>query len=304
MLALSDSEIFRTILENLQTGVYVVDRDQRILFWNCGAERITGFLRQDVVGRFCRENLFASKDKNDSFASEAAGAIVAVLRDGKPMTTNVSFRHKEGHRVLVRARAVPIRNGHGSVIGAAESFEESIAVSIWDRRHEKLAKYGCLDEETGALNDGFIRLQVREFLETYGQYKIPFSIVCVRIDRIDELRATYGSKAVGAILRAVAQTVGNSLRPTDFWGRLDEKDFLALLPECNSGDIEKVAQRLKKAVGMAEIRWWGDNLSVTASFGGTTIRDGDTAESLLERAERSLIESATQGGDRVSLLMG
>jgi PAS domain S-box-containing protein len=130
MLALSDPEIFRTILENIQTGVYVVDREQKIVFWNVGAERITGFLRQDMVWRFCRENLFASKDKSDSFASAAAAAIVGVLGDGKPMTMNVSFRHKEGHRVLVRARAVPIRNGHGSVIGAAECFEESTAVSM------------------------------------------------------------------------------------------------------------------------------------------------------------------------------
>jgi two-component system cell cycle response regulator len=134
MSTLSDPEISRNILENLQTGVYVLDRDQKILFWNAGAERITGFLRQDVVGRFCRENLFASKDKTDSFAKEAAEAIETVLRDGKAMTNNVSFRHKEGHRVLVRARAVPIRNSHGSVIAAAESFEESISVSLWDRR--------------------------------------------------------------------------------------------------------------------------------------------------------------------------
>jgi PAS domain S-box-containing protein len=40
MSTLSDPEIFRNILENLQTGVYVLDRDQNILFWNAGAERI------------------------------------------------------------------------------------------------------------------------------------------------------------------------------------------------------------------------------------------------------------------------
>lgn len=303
MHALSDPEIFRTILENIQTGIYVVDRDQKIVFWNAGVERITGFLRQDVVGRFCRENLLASKDKSDSFATEAAAAILAVLRDGKPMSINVSFRHKEGHRVLVRARAVPIRNGHGTVIGAAESFEESIATSMWDRRHDRLSKYGCLDEETGTLNERYVRLQLHECLETFGEFKGPFSILCARIDRLEDLRATYGPKAIAAILRAVAQTVGNSLRPTDYWGRLDDKDFLAILPECSSADVEKVAMRLKRAVGTAEIRWWGDNLSVTASFGGTTVRADDTAETLLERAERSLIDSAAQGGNCVSLLM-
>jgi diguanylate cyclase (GGDEF)-like protein len=205
--------------------------------------------------------------------------------------------------VLVRARAVPIRNGHGTVIGAAESFEESIATSMWDRRHDKLSRFGCLDPTTGALNDKYIRLQLHECLETFAEFKVPFSVICVRIDRVEDLRATYGQKAIGAILKAMAHTVGNSLRPTDHWGRLDDKDFLAILPECTGQDVEKVAQRLKRAVGMAEIRWWGDHLSVTASFGGTAVREGDAAETLLERAERSLIESAARGGNCVSMLI-
>ena len=48
MSTLSDPEIFRNILENLQTGVYVLDRDQNILFWNAGAERILGKLPKKI----------------------------------------------------------------------------------------------------------------------------------------------------------------------------------------------------------------------------------------------------------------
>ena len=57
MLDLQNAEIFRAALESLQTGVCVVDRDRKINFWNDGAERITGYLRQDVLGRFCGDIL-------------------------------------------------------------------------------------------------------------------------------------------------------------------------------------------------------------------------------------------------------
>ena len=53
MLDLQNPEIFRAALESLQTGVCMVDRERKINFWNDGAEKITGYLRQDVVGRFC-----------------------------------------------------------------------------------------------------------------------------------------------------------------------------------------------------------------------------------------------------------
>ena len=226
---LDKPEIYRRILESLQTGIYLVDHDQKILFWNDGAERITGHLRQDVLGRFCVEDLLGNRDGNDSFASDAADAIAAVLRDGKPVAINVSLCHKEGHRVLVRLRAVAIRNSHGTVIGAAESFEESLSVSSWDRRQGKLAVFGCIDEESGVFNREYLLFQLRENLGTFDRYRIPFSVLCIQVDQLEHFQAAHGIRAVAAIQRAVAQTLGNSLRPTDLLGRLSERTFLAVL---------------------------------------------------------------------------
>jgi diguanylate cyclase (GGDEF)-like protein/PAS domain S-box-containing protein len=292
---LDNPAIFRTILESLQTGIYLVDHDQKILFWNDGAERITGHLRQDVLGRFCVESLLANRDGHDSFASDAADAIAAVLRDGKPVAVNVSLCHKEGHRVLVRLRAVPIRNSHGTVIGAAESFEESLSVSSWDRRQGKLAVFGCIDEESGVFNREYLLFQLRENLDTFKQYGIPFSVLCVEVDQIAHFQAAHGIRAVAAIQRAIAQTLGNSLRPTDLLGRLSERRFLAVLTECKGNEIESVAKRLRKMVGYTEISWWGDKVSVTASFGGTVSMAGDTVESIVSRAEAAL-GGGTSGG--------
>lgn len=47
--------LWERLLEHLQAGVYLVDRSQRILFWNQGAKEITGHLRRDVLGRHVQE---------------------------------------------------------------------------------------------------------------------------------------------------------------------------------------------------------------------------------------------------------
>jgi len=298
---LDNPAIYRKILESLQTGIYLVDREQRILFWNDGAERITGYLRQDVIGRFCVESLLSNQHGHDTFASDAADAIAAVLRDGKPVAVNVSLCHKEGHRILVRLRAVPIRNSHGTVIGAAESFEESLSVSSWDRRQGKLVDFGCIDEMTGVANREYLLFQIRESLDSFNQYHIPFSVLVVGVDLLAEFQAAHGLRAVSAVERAVAQTLGNSLRPTDSVGRISEHTFLALLSECKANEIESVAKRLAKMVGYTEIRWWGDKLSVTASLGGTASVPGDTVESIVERAEAALYEAASSGTSRIRI---
>ncbi len=48
MPELNDPAIYQTILEGLDTGVYIVDLNRRIRFWNEGAEKITGYLTQDA----------------------------------------------------------------------------------------------------------------------------------------------------------------------------------------------------------------------------------------------------------------
>jgi len=294
-------EIFRVVLESLQTGVYFVDRDQRILFWNEGAEKITGYLRHDVIDRFCRENSSAQADEHRNILPDAAESVSSTLHDGKPAIFEISLRHRAGHRVFIRLRAVPIRNPHGTIIGVAVSFDETLSGSDWDRRQSKLAGHGCLDPATGALTRAFTLSRLREMLALFAEHPMPFSILHIEIDHINYLRATYGQAVLPAVLRVVAQTLENSLRPIDFLGRVGEYRFLAILAECDADDIERAADRIMRMVNAAELEWWGDRWSVTASFGATTVAPNDTPESILERAERSLDESVAAGGNRVSL---
>ncbi len=46
---------FLEFLDQMQDGLYVVDRDRRIVYWNRAAREITGFEAADVLGRACHE---------------------------------------------------------------------------------------------------------------------------------------------------------------------------------------------------------------------------------------------------------
>src|SRR5579859_6066196 len=52
------------VLNSLPDGVYVTDTHRRILFWNQAAERITGWRKEDVVGKYCSDNVLAHLDKD------------------------------------------------------------------------------------------------------------------------------------------------------------------------------------------------------------------------------------------------
>src|SRR5580692_8692101 len=101
MAELDNPEIFRSILETLPTGIYLVDKNRKILFWNAGAEDISGYLRQDVVGRFLRDHLLATSDEVGDSDSNPFDPLSLAFRDGKSSTADVSILHKQGYRVPI-----------------------------------------------------------------------------------------------------------------------------------------------------------------------------------------------------------
>jgi diguanylate cyclase (GGDEF)-like protein/PAS domain S-box-containing protein len=302
MHELSDPQIYQTVLEELQTGVYIVDRSRRIRFWNEGAEQITGYLRQDVVGRFLREHFLGVGDTSKDLDSDPDDPINLALRDGKSSNLDVSILHKNGYRVPIVLRTNPIRNSRGAVVGVAESFEKNRSASDWTRRQSAFADFGCLDAVTGVAAQSFMETQLRENLTTFAEHSIPFGILLIQIDHLDQLRASRGPGILPTILRIVAQSVENCLRPTDLVGCWSDNRFIAVLMECKESEVALVGNRVRKMIGSAEIEWWGDKFSVTSSVGGTGCRNGDNSEQLVARADASLQESIGKDGNCVTVL--
>jgi diguanylate cyclase (GGDEF)-like protein/PAS domain S-box-containing protein len=299
MQTFDDAEVYRAALDSLPAGVYLVDRTGRILFWNSGAERITGYLRQDVVGHSSLEDLLGHLDGENNKVAADALPVSIVLREGKASDAQVSIRHKSGHRVLARLHAAPVRDSHGVLIGAVESFEEAVFSAPTNERQSKLQAYGCIDEVSGVLNHAMVQAHLRETLVTFAEHPVPFSILCIGIDELDSIKSRYGGGAVAAVIRVVGQTLENSLRPTDILGRWMENEFVAVLMECGGDEVVKVGDRLRKMANQCKVEWWGDQLHLTVSMGGTDAKQDDTLETILQRAETGLRESIRQGGNRV-----
>jgi diguanylate cyclase (GGDEF)-like protein/PAS domain S-box-containing protein len=296
------SLLHRLLLEALPFGVYAVNRDGKVILWSEGAEQLTGYLRQDVVGRSCQESLLSHCDSENNPLEGTAIPLLATLHEGRGASGEVSLHVKNGHLLPVRIRTVPLRDERGHLLGAAEIFEAISPQPGEDRRQSKLGAYGCLDGLTGLLNHSMIQAHLRESLSLHLVYPVPFCVMVFGVDELPELRKRCGQAGVDAALRAVAQTVEHGLRPTDFLGRWMEHEFLAILTECNESDVIKVGDRLGRLVRNNGVPWWGDKMHVTVSIGATAALDNDTVGSIVNRAERALQECSNAGGNRVVMV--
>jgi two-component system cell cycle response regulator len=241
-------------------------------------------------------------DKAKDLDSDPDDPLNLAFRDGKPSSMDVSILHKEGYRVPIVLRTLPIRNSHGAVVGAAESFERNRSASEWTRRQSTFADLACLDSATGVAAKSFMETQLREHVDIFAENNAPFGILLVQIDHLEEFRASRGPGVVSTILRVIAQSVQNCLRPTDLVGCWGENQFIAILLNCRESEVALVGERIRRMVAQAEVEWWGDTFSVTSPMGGAGCRPGDELEALVARAAASLEESIGKGGNCVTVL--
>jgi diguanylate cyclase (GGDEF)-like protein/PAS domain S-box-containing protein len=280
-------EILTAVLETLPNGVYVVDRNRRILFWNAGAEHITGYLRHEVIGRLCPENLLRHCDTNNIDMCINACPLQGTMHDGKPREAWAFLRHKAGHRVPVRIRSVAVRDDNNAIVGAAETFDEQVHPAELGPAHNPTGPTS-VDPLTGIPDHHSILGDLCSSLSDYNDTEIPFGVLGVAIDRLAEFSRSHGRRGADAMLRVVAQTLTKNLRPEDRLGRWSEDRFVMVVSNSAPASLTRLGALLAKVIAMDELPWWGDSVAVSATIGGTTVRHGDTAGVLLKRVEEAL----------------
>lgn len=288
MAELQNPDILRAVLDSLQTAVGLLDRNGKILFWNQAAERLTGYIQHELLGRSGRDYVLTHCNDQDCGDCGEACPFTQVWHHGRPSRKRMQLRHKQGHAVPVFMHLAPIRDPHGAMIAVAASFDAHIARAQGDRDQRSPVPPGCIDESSGVASQGFTHFHLRERLAGFNEYHVPFSVICVRVDRLENFRTTYGCLATDAILHAMAQSLRYIVRPSDLLGRWNKNEFLLVLSNCGAIGGEKAFERVRRTATDASIRWWGDRLSLTTSMGYSSVEAGDTVDSLVARARRWL----------------
>ncbi len=298
MANLLDADVFRRVMEDLQVGVYFTDLQRRIVFWNSGAERISGYLRQEVVGRCCRDNILMHCDHQQAVVCITCCPLAEALADGKAHEASLFLRHKTGHRIPVRIHTMPLRDSSGGIIGAAETFQRQRDVPHPERRESPdLARLSM----SGIHDFGFMMSELRMRLGQLNEGGVPFGILCMEVDHFEELRVNRGREACETVLNVVANTMQNTIRPGDCLGAWSSSRLILVLAAASAESLDRTAERLRGLVSCSNVVWWGDRVPVSLAVGGTMAVCGDGIDVLLRRAERALDQALARGSDRVAI---
>ncbi len=151
------------------------------------------------------------------------------------------------------------------------------------------------DPLTGAWN----RRSFEVIFETQQQIarreQRPLSLILIDIDRFKRINDQHGHQCGDEVLRSVANLLIRQLRKVDAVCRIGGEEFVVILSATGFEQALELAEKLRQQLEATRM----SELTVTASFGVSTYRDGDSLRTLLSRADHALYRAKEAGRNRV-----
>ncbi|MEO6594864.1 MAG: diguanylate cyclase [Planctomycetota bacterium] len=165
------------------------------------------------------------------------------------------------------------------------------------RRRQRAQKFALTDSLTRLFNRRMGLVALAQELARAERSLRPLTMLMCDLDHFKQLNDTHGHLQGDAALRATADVLRQTLRKSDTVCRYGGEEFLVVLPDTAPDDATVMATRLFTGV---QVKGQELGLPMTISIGLTALRPGDTAESIMHRADRALYASKDFGRNRFS----
>ena len=116
---------YKSLIENIFDGLYLVDKNRSIIYWNHVAEKITGYRSDEVIGRRCRDNILVHVDENGKNLCHGRCPLAGHHRRTAPSAMQKStFSTRTAIACPSGSVRRPLRDTAGNIIGGAELFTD------------------------------------------------------------------------------------------------------------------------------------------------------------------------------------
>lgn len=297
---MQDDYFFKLLFENIFEGLYIVNSDKKVLYWNKSAEIITGYKSEDLLNNCISEKTVKYLDKNGNRLNVEDLPISKCLHTGNIVSQKCVVIHKKNVLIPVLITAIPIKDSLNGILGAAEIILDDTAHEDLEKAHERLKESSTKDPLTNLFNRSETLERINLEIEKASRYEMPICLCICDIDDFKSINDRWGNHVGDIILRSVSEILHQNLRRTDVIGRYGGEEFIILLPLIDLHRAIIAVEKLKKAVESTTIEII-EPKKIKLSFGLTQIVSNDSLEDFIDRAESALYKAKKLGKDRIEI---
>lgn len=279
--------LFRLLAENNPNGVILYDfQEDKIVYANRVFLKVLKYQEEEVIGK----SVLAFVDPKDL---ERAKSMIERVKAGfkKHAEAVLKLTTKTGKVKWFKliSHVVICKNKGHSLITLMDITREK-------ERERRLFYLATTDKLTKLLNRHAGIKMFENLLYQAQRYGVPFSLLILDIDDFKKINDELGHLAGDLALCKVAKAIKKGTRKSDIAIRWGGEEFLILLP--HTADPIPIGEKIRRLINAISIDGYGP---LSVSVGATTYREGDTIDSMIQRADSALYSAKRKGKNRVEL---
>jgi PAS domain S-box-containing protein/diguanylate cyclase (GGDEF)-like protein len=236
--------LYKEALNYINEGVYYTDTERKITFWNKTAEKITGYTSEEMVGTYCYDDKLQHIDAKGTKLCTGLCPLAKSIETDTIQEANVFLHHKSGYRLEVAIKTMPIHDEKtGKLIGAIELFTDISNKFNANKKITEIQKEIYIDPTTGCANKHFAKEKLKQCMQKWEKEKITFSVGIIKIE--NEIT---NKDETSRLLKAVATTTTNALRPLDNVCRWNKNELIVIVSNINMNNCSPIYDRVKTLI--------------------------------------------------------
>jgi diguanylate cyclase (GGDEF)-like protein/PAS domain S-box-containing protein len=248
-------------VEATSNGILITDHredDHPIVYCNPAFERMTGYSREDVLGRNPR---FLQGGDNEQ---DELGKVRAAMGAGGDYRGVLKNYRKDGTLFWNQLRMSPVFDETGQLthyVGIQTDITESYNLT------QQLSYQATHDSLTGLVNRAEFERYLQRALRRAHTDGSEHALCYLDLDQFKIINDSSGHIAGDELLRQLAEVLKARVRKSDLLARLGGDEFAVLVEHCTLQDAERVADLLRKAITEYRFQWDGKSFAVGVSAG-------------------------------------
>ena len=225
-----------------------------------------------------RDSATGSESADHSSVNEHLAAITQRLKEHQ--------REEQERQLEMQQQLAEMADRLKDMENEAETLKSNLKLAHDQALHDPL---------TGLPNRAAYDERLPLELARRKRYGKPLTLLVWDIDHFKAINDTYGHKSGDKALCLIAQLLRNNCRETDFVSRFGGEEFVMLLPESNSENALRVANKIREIIGNASFSAFDKEISITISCGISEFNEGDNEETVFERTDQALYKAKNNG---------
>lgn len=283
--------ILNAVINSVRDALIMIDNEGMVTLWNPAAEQLFGFTKEEMLGKELHKFILTKKSEYENYKEKL---LENNYTENYEKTKEAKARHKDGHEFDVEISVSSLKiSKYNYFVGIVRDISQRV------KEREELEKMSVTDFLTNTYNRRYFIEKLEEEIERAKRTDRDFSLAMLDVDNFKAINDRYGHNVGDIVLKRIADLIKNRIRSIDCLARWGGEEFMVLLADTPITKASVLLEELRQSISDLKIQGVE---RFTGSFGAAGYSTGDTADTLVLKADNMMYEAKTAGKNCVKYL--